>query len=212
MGTEAGDRNIVRHAQNRLSIHPAWTVVPAIIEHIFDASKNAHLLGVFGTHHLPRAAENNPIIGMLDLVAVVEGLLEEPKLVVDAVAERRVVKRREGIEEARSEATKAAIAKPHVDFGFADFLEVLSEGLEGLLGRIEQPGGDEIIAEETSHEILEGEIVNPADVVGVVHGLRGNHPLMDCIAHRVGGGDPPVARRGGTRMARERRNQMALNQ
>ena len=32
------------------------------------------------------AAEYNPIIGMLDLVAVVKGLLEEPKLVVDAVA------------------------------------------------------------------------------------------------------------------------------
>jgi hypothetical protein len=105
---------------------------------------------------------------MLDLVAVDELLLEQAELVIDAVAERRVVERGERIEEARGEAAEAAVAQAHVHLGVADLLEILAERLErGHARSSEQAGGEQVVAEQPAHEVFEREIVDAADVLAL---------------------------------------------
>ena len=149
---------------------------------------------------------------MLDLAAVDEFLLEEAELVVDPVAERGIVERRQRIEEAGGEPAEAAVAQAHVDLGIPDLLEVQAQELERLPGGLVEPGGEQIVLEEPAHEVLEREIIHPADVVRVVDALGLDHPLMDVVADGERGRDPPVAGRRRTGMARQRRGQVAQDQ
>src|SRR6478736_5700145 len=100
----------MRHADDRLGVDPARAVVAAVVEDVFHAAEEMHFLGVLGADNLPGIAEDVPAVRMLDLETVDKFLTEQAVLVVDAVAERRVVQRRERIEEARREAAEAAVA------------------------------------------------------------------------------------------------------
>jgi hypothetical protein len=211
-GAEARRRDVVRHAEDGLGADPARAIVAAVVEHVLDAAVELHRLGVFRAGHFPGIAEEHPVVGMLDLVALFKGLPEKAELVVDAVAERRVVLRRQRIEKARREAAEAAVAQPHVHLGLADLLKVLAERLQRRFRRVHEAGGEQVVAEEPAHEVFEGEIVDAADVVEVVHRLGGDHPLVDGVAHREGRGHPPVPRRGRALVPGERRDEMPLDQ
>ena len=97
----------------------------AVIENIFNSSEDADFLGIFRANHLPWTAENNPVIWGFDLVTVQKRLPEKSKLIIDPVAQRGIIHRRERIEETRSETAETAITEPHVDFGLADFFKIL---------------------------------------------------------------------------------------
>ena len=64
-----------------------------------------------GPRDLPRVAEAQPLVGLLDLPAVDDLLLEDAELVADAVAERGHLQRRQRVEEAGREAPEAAVAE-----------------------------------------------------------------------------------------------------
>ena len=96
--------------------HPARDVVAAVVEDILDVAVDLDLRGVLGPDDLPRRSKLHPRVGQLDLVAVAELLLEEPVLVMDAVADGRKIERGQRIEEARGEAAQTAVAEPHVVF------------------------------------------------------------------------------------------------
>ena len=184
----------------------------AVVEDIFDAPEDADFLRVFRANHFPRTTENDPVIRSFDLVTVHKRLPEKSKLIIDSVAQRGVIHRRERIEEARGKTAETAITKPHINFGLADFFKILPQAFERGVGRIEQTRGQEVIAEESAHEVLERKIINAAHVLGVVHGLRRDHALMNRIPHRQRGRDPPVTRRGRGGMPRQRRGEMPQNQ
>ena len=199
-------------AEDGLGVDPSRAAVAAIVEHVVHPAVEVDLLGVFGPNNLPRIAEDHPIVRMLDLMAADELLLEKAELVVDPIPDRGIVEGRERIEKARGEAAQAAVAEAHVGLGLADGDEVLPEGGERRLRRLQQAGGQQVGFKQPPHVIFEREIVDAADVVGVVHRLGGDHPPMEHVAHGERGRHPPVARRGRTGMARERRDEVALDQ
>ncbi len=135
-----------------------------------------------------------------------DGLLEQAELVINPVAERRVIKRRQRIEEAGGETTEAAVAETHVALGLADLLEVLAERGERSPRGLIEPGRDQVVAEQPAHEVFEREIVDAADVMRVVHRLGRDHARVQLLAHGHHGGDPPVARGGRAGVARQRRD------
>ena len=127
----------------------------AVVEDIFNAPEDADFLRVFRANHFPRTTENDPVIRSFDLVTVHKRLPEKSKLIIDSIAQRGVIHRRERIEEARGKTAETAITEPHIDFGLADFFKILSQAFERGVGRIEQTRGQEVIAEESAHEVLE---------------------------------------------------------
>ena len=68
-----------------------------------------------GVRELPRRAEREPRVGLLDLLAVDEGLAEDAVLVADAVADARDAHRRQRVDEAGREAAEAAVAEAGLD-------------------------------------------------------------------------------------------------
>jgi len=184
----------VRDAEDGLGVHPARHVVATLLEDVLHPAVEPHFLGVFRAHDLPRIAKADPTVGMLDLVAVDELLLEEAKLVVDAVAERRIVEGRQRIEETGGEPPEAAVAQAHVELRLADFFQALAERAERGFRRLHQAGGEQVVAEEPAHEVFEREIVEAARIQPRMLGLRGNHPLVDGISDGQRRGHPPIVR------------------
>ena len=202
----------MRDPEDPLGVNPARLVVAAIVEDIFHAAVEMDFLGVLRMNHFPRIAEEHPVVGRLDLVAVDEGLLEETKLIVDTVAQRRVVKGRERIEKACRQPSEAAVAEAHVDLGLTHEVEILAQRGERLLRGVKHAGREQIVAEEASHQVLKGEVVNPPNILRAVDRLSLDHPLVHRIADREDSRHPPVVRPGQLGIAGQSRHQMPLDE
>ncbi len=193
VGAVAGDGDVVGDAEDCFGADPCRAAVTAIIKNIFYPSVDVDGLGVFGADDFPWVTEFHPVVGKFDLVAVAELLFEEAEFVVDTVADGREVKRGQGVEEAGSQATEAAVAQTHVIFFVADFLDVEAEFAEHHLGVFKSAGVVEAVGKQASHQKLEGEVVNPADIFLVVHALGGDQAFDDALLSCFASRDPPIA-------------------
>src|SRR5580692_5393625 len=88
VGAEARGGNVMRHTENFFGVNPARAVGATVVENVFDPAIKIDLLRIFRSDNFPRVAENDPVVGMLNLVAIDKFLLKKAELVVDAVAER----------------------------------------------------------------------------------------------------------------------------
>ena len=212
VGAVAGHRNVVGNADQFLPAHPARDVVAAVVEDVLDVAIDLDLGGVLGPDDLPRRSVLHPCVGKLDLVAIAKFLLEEPVLVMDSVADGRKIQRRQRVEEAGGETAEAAVAQPHVVFLMAKLLVVQTQFLERVHHVVVDARAVEAVGKEPPHQKLERKIVDPLDVLVVMHGRRGDHSFDDHALHRLGGRQPPIALRGRRGVASQTEFQAALDQ
>src|SRR5512134_3628810 len=97
-----------------------YAVAPARL----GASLEVHDERQLGVYDLPRIAEAQPVVRLLDLVAVVDMLLEDAVVVAEAVADRRQLQCRHGVEKTGGEPPEAAIAERRVGFDVAQHVPV----------------------------------------------------------------------------------------
>ena len=145
----------------------------------------------------PRLFVGQPVIRGLDLLAVlVEFLLEDAVLVLDAVTERRHAKGGEGVDEAGGQTTQTTIAEARLVFGVDDFLGGESEVLDGLVELIGQAGVEQRVLELLAHEELSGQVAHGLGVA-VDHVGLGLHPGIHEMATHCGGrGNVHISRLG----------------
>ncbi len=156
-----------------------------------EADRDRHL----GVGQLPRRAERQPVVRLLDLAAVDERLPEDPVLVPDAVAHGGDVEGRERVDEARREPAEAAVAEPGLDLLGDDLVERDVERGEGLACHVGQAGGEERVLELAPEQVLGGQVGDDLGPPGEL-GREGVEPPVDEVApHRaaerlieVGGG------------------------
>ena len=183
-------------------------MVAAVVGAVLDATVERHAHAEVRAADQPRVVIGQPVVGDLDLTALREGLPEEAELVMDAVTDGRDIHRREGIQEARGQTAEAAVAEAHVGFFVGDRLEVLAELGQRLRRDLAELQVHEVVREHAAHEILEGEIVDAADVLAGVLGLRVDVTLQHLVAGGHARGHPPVVAGGGDAVAGERALQM----
>ena len=124
--------------------------------------------GRLRVRELPRAAQREPGVGLLDLPAVDEGLAEDAVLVADAVADAGDAHGGERVDEAGGEAAEAAVAEAGLDLLGAQRRQVEAAGGERLLGDVVEVGGQQGVAELASEQVLRRQV---ADGLGL--GLAG---------------------------------------
>ena len=132
---------------------------------------------MFGANNFPRRAILHPIIWKLDLIAIAKLLFEKSVLVVNAVTNRRQIKRGHGIQKTGCQASESSITQAHVVFLIAEHGEIQSEFLDGLMHVVKDPRAIKIIHIEAPHQKFEGEIIEAFGVDGIVLSLSGDHPL-----------------------------------
>ena len=138
----------------------------------------------------PRLFVGQPVIRGFDLLAVlVELLLEDAVLVLDAVAECRHAQGSEGVDEAGGQTTQATVAQTRLVFGVDDFLRVEAQSLHGLIELVGETGVEQCVLQLLAHQELGGQVTDGLGVA-VDHIGLGLHPgIHEMATHGGGGGD-----------------------
>jgi hypothetical protein len=126
-------------------------------------------LAVIGGGELPRVTVKGPVVGMLDLIAVLEDLLEDPELISDAIAHRRNVQGRQRVEQAGGQPAQAAIPQPRLHVPGLKGIGGDTEAGKRLAGEIIGAGVKDVLAELTPQHVLRRQVI---DELGVGHIVR----------------------------------------
>ena len=94
--------------------HPAHAVDACVVDVVLGVAAPADEVVHVGLGDLPRVPVDQPVVGLLDLPAVVDLLLEDAELVADAVADRRPLEGGQRVEVARRQPAQAAVAEPRL--------------------------------------------------------------------------------------------------
>src|SRR5262249_48199236 len=147
---------------------PAHPVASVCIAECLGMTTEAHTGGDIGAHDFPGIALLQPLIGHLDLRALVETLLEDAELVADPVADRRHFERRQRIEVAGAESSESAVAKPGLFLEREQRIEILIERCHRLPRVRLDAEIDEVVPELRADEELCREVTGHLDVAPLV--------------------------------------------
>ena len=191
----AGDHVVVGHGLDVPARDPAVAGHAVVVVVLGVAAERDHL-GGFGVRELPRRAEREPRVGLLDLLAALEGLAEDAVFIADAVADARDAHGRERIDEARREPAEAAVAEPRLDLLLTQLFDVDAARGHRLGRDVGEPRREQVVVELAAEQILGGQV---ADALGLRHALTAlvfEPACHQVVAHRVGEGEVAVVRAG----------------
>ena len=126
---------------------------------------------------LPRVATTQPVIRLLLLPAVQDGLLEHAVLVAQSITHRRQLHRRHRIEKARREPPEPAIAETGIGLLLEQAQPIEAPAIGCTLDeRIEQQVGD-VVGERPADQKLHRQIIDPLRI-GPPVGAFGQDPTL----------------------------------
>ena len=182
---KTNDRRIEWHAHDLRSVDPAHPRL-AVFLVALGAPAEFHGDRVLGPPHFPRVAVAQPLVGLLDLPAVANQLIEDAELVADAVAIAGDPQRGHRIQKARRQAPEAAIAEAGVMLFLEQLAEIEADGFERGIARIGDAEIDHVVVERAAHQKFGRQVVHALDVAEIVLGLGFDPFLRQPIAHREG--------------------------
>src|SRR5262252_2763751 len=152
-----------------------WQPAPAGAFRL-DAAAEANLVADLRSRQFPRIAVAQPVVGFLDLLAIVNALGKDAEVIVQAIAEARHAQRGKRIEKARCQAAEATVAER----GIGLVLEYIVAVLARACGRGVESGSHskciERVAQRASHQELDGEVVHAPGARGDVLAHGAVHP------------------------------------
>ena len=154
----AEDRRVVGDSHHRAVRHPAHVQPALFIPAALGAAAELHFRRPLRPAQLPGIAVAQPLVGLLDLPAIDDLLVEDAELVADAVADRRDFQCRQRVDEAGREAAETAVAEARFLFLVEQVVEVQPQFLHRLAGRVGQAEIDQVVAQMRAHQEFGREI------------------------------------------------------
>ena len=179
----AGDHVVVGHAEDVPVRTPSGCARAVVVGVLLGAAAELHAHGVLGVRELPRVAELQPRVGVLDLPAVDERLAEDAVLVADAVADAGHRHRRERVDEAGREPAQSAVAEARLDLLPAQGAQRDAQLPEALLDDVVHVGGEQRVVELPAQEVLRREVADRLGLHVPLLGQRGHPPGLQVVAH-----------------------------
>ncbi len=176
--------------------HPA-DARGAIVVHIaLGVAPEFDLHRPLRTRHFPWVSIAQPLVGLLDLPAVHDLLLENTELVADAVAERRDLQRGHRIQKAGGQTPEAAIPQARLVLTGQQSIEIQPQLRHRLAHQIVHAEVDQVVAQVRSHQELGGEIGHGARAKRRVGRGRAYPAVQHPVAHGVREGHVVIVLRG----------------
>eukprot|EP00047_Mylnosiga_fluctuans_P003292 m.228426 g.228426 ORF g.228426 m.228426 type:complete len:867 (+) comp11740_c0_seq1:45-2645(+) len=204
----AGDGGVVRQGQHDLRAGPLKLAAGEPLDVAVEVDRQ----DVLRARDLPGIAVLEPVVGGLLLVTIADALLEDTILVADAVPVRGQRQRGHRVEEARSKATKTAVAEAGIDLNLLELLHLQAHLVESLGAQTTDAQVDHGIGERAAHVELQREVVHALRIVAVVHLLSLKPARHDVISHCVREREVVVALRGDTQLLRKGAVQVAVEE
>jgi hypothetical protein len=119
-GVVAGDRVVVGHGHDVVGLDPLVAFLAVLVGELDHAAVELDLVEHLGPREFPGVAVAQPVVRVLDLLAVLDALVEHAVFVADAVAVAGDAHGRHRIEEAGGEPAEAAVAERRVGLDLGD--------------------------------------------------------------------------------------------
>src|SRR5690606_37377668 len=179
----AGDGDVVRHGQHvvRVDPAPARPAVAGVVE--FAAPAETHALGVLRPHDFPWVAVAQPVVGFLDLFAVLDALAKPAVLIAYAIAYYGQAQRGAAVEKAGGEAAQAAVAEARVVLGLGDLFEQQAEVVHRAGGGVRDAEVEYGVVEGAAHQKFHRQIIGLPAAVFLAGVARALPALHQSIAH-----------------------------
>ena len=200
LGAVARDQHVAGLGSHRLARHPAGPQPALVVVHGLGVAVEPDHLEVVGGGELPRVAVERPVVGVLDLMAVLEGLLEDPELVPDAVAHGRHVQGGQGIQQAGGQPAQAPVPQPGLHVEILQFPGGEPGSGHGLAGQPGGPGIQRVLAQLAPQHVLRRQVIDELRVGRVVRPGRPGPAVGQAVAD--GHGQGPVGVLGAGRLDR----------
>ena len=128
------DRGVVGDALDAPAGHPPDAVAAGVVGVVLGVAAPLDEVVHVGFGDLPRVSVGQPVVGLLDLPAVVDLLVEDAELVADAVADGRPLEGGQRVEVARGEPAEAAVAQSRFLLAGQHLVEVLARAARAPCG------------------------------------------------------------------------------
>ena len=192
----ARDHRVVGDAEDGALGEPADAVAAVRVGVALGVAAEADLDRHLGVGELPGVAAPEPVVGLFDLPAVLEGLAEDAELVADAVADGGDAEGGEGVEVAGGQPPEAAVAEAGLGLQGAQLVEAEAEVGEGLAGEVFGVGVEQVVVELAADQVLGREVADESGLA-IDAGVEGIEPALDqAVADGVGQGEVRLARGG----------------
>ncbi len=149
---------------------------PRLVVIVLGPAAERHTAGIFGPLDLPRIAVAQPVVGVLDLVAVLDVLAEHAVFVVNAIAHHRQVQRGAAVHEAGGQPPQAAVPQPGVGLLFGQVLQRLAEAVQGLARHLIQPQVEHMVGQRAADQEFQRQVIGAALARLVARDI-GVHPV-----------------------------------
>ena len=162
---------------------------------MLDAAVDRDEARLIRTRDLPGAALRQPVVRLLPLVAVVDFLLEQPVLVVDAVAAAGHSEGRQRIQEAGGQPAQTAVAEGGVGLAVLQLLQIRSQIADSFAAGVANLQVVEIAPQRLSDQKLDGKVVKalrvlaPVALLGLQHAVDQRSRTASATALNCSRGD-----------------------
>ena len=186
LGAVARDQHVAGLAAHHLPRHPAGPQPALVVVHGLGVPVKPDDLEVIGSGELPRVAVEGPVVGKLDLMAILEGLLEDPELIPDAVAHRRQVQGGQRIQQAGGQPAQAPVPQPGLYVEIVQFPGGEPGSGHGPAGQLGGPGIQRVLAQLASEHVLRRQVIDELRVGRIVRPGRPRPAVSQTVADRDG--------------------------
>ena len=149
------NRHVVGDADGVLCRHPAGTVVTLVVGIAFGMAAKAHHAGFIRLGQLPRPSGLQPLVRNFHLPTVTDQLVEDAKLVADAVAHGRHLQTGQGLHVAGGQTPQATVAQSRLFLHLQHRVRTLDPKLlQGQSRGVFNPQHHQVVAQLRTDEEL----------------------------------------------------------
>src|SRR6266542_3510132 len=148
----------------------------------------------------PGIGAAKPVIGLLVLPAVLDGLPEHSVLVPEAVADGRQLHRGHRVEEARGETPEPAVAEPGVGLFLEQAEPVERRSLDDVVHEGTEHQIRDVVGQRAADQEFHREVIDALGIEALVGLLRAHPALREDVADGACEGLVPIARAAGRRV------------
>ena len=181
----AHDRKIVSDPDDGSCVEPV-VLRPSGSGSGLDMTSELDLEREFRMRDFPWIAVLQPFIGLLDLVAIFDVLLENPEIVAQSIADPGKIQGGDRIQKTCCEPAQAAIAEASIDLVFPQVLPIEPHLPQGRAAGVLHLQIDDIVAHHSPDQELERQVIDPFHIPLVMRLLSRNPSIDQLISHGQG--------------------------
>ena len=187
VGVIARDVHIVGHGEHR-GVVALTDGEPAVFPILVHDAAELDFIGLLGTGGKPHSALFEPVVGLLQLPAVHDDLLEDAVVVHDGETACRIALGGERVHIRRGEPAESAVAEPCIGLEGIQLVEVRAQLLHRLGDLIGDAEVEQVVLERPAEQELHGHVVDLLCILFTHALFEVDAGLREYIAHGDAGG------------------------